>query len=274
MNAIVVTGPSAHSGTPLDAERLARMAAELREAVGRLTAPQLREFGADVVADLGRSLTRRVVKIGHLLAGITRGVARESAGAVAATRGGRLAAHAAARREAAADALGSWSTRARVNAAALHQAFVRDPRESAIQMFVFTLAALAGSGGLDASGGASDVDLPFTAHDPHAALVTHSIFMGAALETMCLATVRLIDRVHAALPDQRDALWDSVHARCAPFAQTASRGLSAGVAYHLLIDGLVDPHRMPAGWSTEAWQLWLLTNAKVEGFDAATRRTA
>ncbi|CAN5254157.1 hypothetical protein BH10PSE17_BH10PSE17_16930 [soil metagenome] len=273
MTAAALPRAAASSSTPgaLDADRLARLAAELREAWGRTHAAQVREFAADVAGDLGRSVTRRVVKVGRLLASVSRGVHRESTGAIAAARDGRFAAHAAQRRDAAAGTISTWSTRARVNASTLRQAFARNPRESTIQLFVFTLAALAGSGGLDAQGGSPDIDLPFTAHDSHAALVTHSIFMGAALETMCLATVRLIDLVHAGLPDQRDPLWDRVHARSAPYARTASRGLSAGVAYHLLIDGLVDPHDVPAGWSSQAWQAWLLTNAKVEGFDAATR---
>ena len=63
------------------------------------------------------------------------------------------------------------------------------------------LPPLVVSGGPDGDGGAPDLDLMFGI-GAHRSVFSHSILMGASLETGLLALLRLTQLVHAKLPEK------------------------------------------------------------------------
>lgn len=77
--------------------------------------------------------------------------------------------------------------------------------------------------------------------DAHKSILTHSVLIGAALETGFLSLVQLVRLVHAKLPANHDPLWDSIAKHADAIAQAANTGASLGMSYHLLVDGLVQP---------------------------------
>lgn len=76
--------------------------------------------------------------------------------------------------------------------------------------------------------------------------------------------------VYQQLPAQHDPLWDSIHSQAANITLAASRGASIGMAYHLLVDGLVQPapyHDLPVSLPIEAHQTVFVVNATSEAVD-------
>ena len=96
------------------------------------------------------------------------------------------------------------------------------------------------------------------------------MLMGAALETGFLSLVQLVRLLHAKLPAGHDPLWDELVKHADSIAHTASTGVSIGMSYHLLVDGLVQPaayHGLPVSMPIEAHQTMLVANAAAEAVD-------
>jgi hypothetical protein len=79
------------------------------------------------------------------------------------------------------------------------------------------------------------------------------------------------------LPELHDPLWDSIDSQAANITLAASRGASIGMAYHLLVDGLVQPapyHDMPVSLPIEAHQTVFVVNAAGEAADVLHKPSA
>lgn len=82
----------------------------------------------------------------------------------------------------------------------------------------------------------------------HRSILSHSILMGAALETAFLSLLRLVRLVHSKLPADHAKGWDDLLRQSDPILRGAIAGAGVGMAYHLVIDGLVQPaalHDLP-----------------------------
>ena len=104
----------------------------------------------------------------------------------------------------------------------------------------------------------------------HRSILSHSILMGAALEAGLLSLLGLVQLVHGKLPALHDPLWDSIHRQATSITLAASRGASIGMAYHLLVDGLVQPapyHDLPVSLPMAAHQTVFVVNAAGEAAD-------
>ena len=83
------------------------------------------------------------------------------------------------------------------------------PREAVPQLLVLVATSIVVSGGPDGDGGAPDLDLMFGI-DAHRSILSHSILMGAALETGFLSLVHLVRLLHTKLPADHDPLSEAV----------------------------------------------------------------
>jgi uncharacterized protein YifE (UPF0438 family) len=149
-----------------------------------------------------------------------------------------------------------------------------NPRDEALRIGAFALTALVASGGLDGDGGLPDTDIAIMGIDAHRAPLTHSIVAGAACETLLNCFIRLALHLHQHLPPHHDPVWDQFAGRSKDLLDAASRGVSVGLAYHLLIDGLAQPaayHGLPLQMPMEVHQALQAANGLAEAADAAAR---
>ena len=155
---------------------------------------------------------------------------------------------------------------------ALYNAVVADPRGTAPQLITMVVSALVVSGGPDGDGGAPDLDL-MLGIDAHRSIFSHSILMGATLETGLIAIVSLANQVHGYLPNDHDPAWDMLSAHLGQIGNSALRGMSVGLAYHLAFDGIVEPAAykdLPVDDAPmAAHEGVILTNAAAEAVDAS-----
>jgi hypothetical protein len=115
------------------------------------------------------------------------------------------------------------------------------PREFVPRLMAASLAFYAGSGGLDGDGGLADSDLELFGIGGHRSILTHSIVAGAAAETALVGMVLFVRKAHAYLPRSHDPVWDVILSRSHTFGEDARHAMSAGLAFHLGIDTLVEP---------------------------------
>lgn len=147
-----------------------------------------------------------------------------------------------------------------------------NPAQVAPRMLATVLLSVAVSGGADANGGAPDLDL-MLGIEAHRSIFSHSIIMGALLETGIFSLIRLIQIVHAKLPRHHDPFWDGALEQAEAILDAARAGVSLGMAYHLLGDGLAQPapyKDLPFPMPMEAHQAIFTANGVAELANAAS----
>ena len=152
---------------------------------------------------------------------------------------------------------------------ALKAALQENPKENAPDLIVGVLAFLAASGGPDADGGFPDLDLVI-GFGAHRSIFTHSILSGAAIETGLYSIATLIGIVQKNLTLGHDPLWDTIHQNKDTYLSAESKGVSAGIAYHLFVDGTVQTgsyHDFPIPMTSEGHQGLFVANAAAEALD-------
>jgi hypothetical protein len=80
----------------------------------------------------------------------------------------------------------------------------------------------------------------------------------------------LVQLTHSKLPEKHDPIWDILHVHSRDIAKAAAQGISVGIAYHLLIDGLAQPapyHDFPISMPIEAHQGVFVVNSTGEAMD-------
>jgi hypothetical protein len=150
---------------------------------------------------------------------------------------------------------------------------VDDPATNAPRVFAAFLGFYAGSGGIDGDGGIPDLDL-LAGIDAHRSILTHSIIAGIVAEGLLLAITDLAGEIHDRLPLNHDKFWDQLAQAGAPIAAALGSGASAGIAYHLLWDSVIEPapyHHLPVSIPMEGHEAIMGTSGVAEAVHAANR---
>lgn len=148
------------------------------------------------------------------------------------------------------------------------QATRENPAEFLPGLLCAGLGFYAGSGGLDGNGGIPDLDISLLGIGAHRSLFTHSIIAGIGLETLCLASLSLFTSVYYNLPENHQPFWDTLHQKLEANGMLFLLGGSAGIAYHLAVDAMVQPaplHDIPFSMPIEGHQTVIAMNAMAEG---------
>ncbi|MBU6257878.1 MAG: DUF413 domain-containing protein [Burkholderiales bacterium] len=246
------------------------MAAELLFAIRQTDRSDLAFLGVAVVGDWGGAVTRRAKGLFDLASSLAKGAVKEVQGGIEASERSGLPEHLLGRGKCAWQASEAFVSRMARTAGDLILELREDPSEAGPRLLTLVLAALASGGGVDGDGGAPDLDIPLFGIGAHRSPFTHSILMGATLETAIYALTRLVVCVHKNLPAQHDPVFDKFLAGAAPLVDAAARGASVGIAYHLLVDGLAQPaayHGLPFPMPMMAHQTILAMNGVAEGAD-------
>ena len=257
---------------PAYRNRADRLTAELRIALNALNHRQMANWGVDAASMTGHLFVRRVMRLGQGIARLGRGTLAEAKDALEAARNGRLMEHSKQRSKAFVDTVKEISERASKQAAAFG-AMVKDP-EQLPEAVVTVLAALVSSGGLDGDGGIPDLDLQMGI-GAHRSIFTHSIIAGSVVEGSLYAVATLVGLTHSHLPAVRDPLWDMIDRNRDRFLTAITAGMSAGLAYHLLIDGTLQPaayHDLPIHMPLAGHEAILDANAAAEAADIPRKK--
>lgn len=249
--------------------RLSVMTQELRYAWNHSEQNVLLEWCGSVMGMFVALTQRRAKNLLKLVDRVLVAGAVEGGKALRAHRDKRLAEHLSGRGKSGYQALREYVRKSRDTTAALIQSLRDKPSTTGPQLFVLVVSSLMASGGVDGDGGAPDLDLMFGI-DAHRSVLSHSILMGAALETAVLSLVSLLALVHQNLPPQHDPRWDQLLACSEGLGNAATRGASLGMAYHLLVDGLLQPaayHGLPVSMPMEIHQAAFVTNGVAEAAD-------
>lgn len=234
---------------------------------------ELLEWGADVSSKLPNVMFRRIKNIGTLLETVYYTFLNEFEYGLDAHHNNELVNH-----------LGTRATTIKNNSVesisntyedliALKTALINNPKETAPELIVSAIAFLSAAGGLDGDGGIPDMDLLFGI-GAHRSIFTHSIISGAVLETLLYGLATFTGIIHKNLPDDHDAIWDLIHQNKDRYLEKIAQGASAGIAYHLLIDGTLQPaayHDLPISLPMECHDVILESNAITEGLDVKNK---
>ena len=265
-NAPAAGSPTAGRLTP----RLDQLSFELVHAWDRSDSKVLKQWSLGAAQTFGTALTRRAKNLVGLVAAVGKGSWNEAGDAAAAYRDDRLPEHLGSRTRAAYDTGADYAASMRLVAAQTASLLRTRPREALPQFLALVATSVLVSGGPDGDGGAPDLDLMFGI-GAHRSLFSHSVLMGAALETSFLSLVSLVRLVYTKLPEPHDAIWDSLCGQADSIARAASAGASLGMSYHLLVDGLLQPaayHGLGVPLPMEAHQAIFVANGAAEGIDA------
>lgn len=254
-------------------QRARQLYDELTFAVGRIERATLKDWSQRSALRLLSLATRRVGGVAQLGRLLGRVGARELSQLWIASRQRRLFGHVGDRAAAAVDSTVELGNDGAQLVMHIGRAIRANPRQTAPAVLGALLGFGAGSGGLDGNGGIPDLDL-LLGIDAHRSLLTHSVLAGIVVEGLILALADLAAEVHGQLPHDHDALWDALAKAGAPLAGSLAMSASAGLAWHLLVDALIQPgayHDLPFSMPMEGHQTVLAANGLAEGVDAAQR---
>ncbi|MDP2792918.1 MAG: hypothetical protein Q8O25_02365 [Sulfurisoma sp.] len=254
-------------------QRSRRLYDELGFALSRLERDALAGWGRRSGGRLLLLTGRRVGGLAKLASLLARAGGGELLGLLEAYRQRRLSGHVGDRSAAAIDGTLAIGREGKRMVAGVARALARDPKANAPAVLGALLGFGAGSGGLDGNGGLPDLDL-LAGIGAHRSPLTHTLVAGIVVEGLLLALADLAAEVHGRLPVDHDPLWDALAKIGRPLTINLAIGTSAGLAYHLLVDALVQPgayHGLPIKMPMEAHQAGLAINGLAEGADAAAR---
>jgi Protein of unknown function, DUF len=149
----------------------------------------------------------------------------------------------------------------------LYRELLTNPSDAAPKLLVLALVSIAASGGVDGDGGLPDSDIPLMGIGAHRSPFTHSIIIGSLLEAALRLLMRIVITSHKNLPVNHDPLWDGIASQSVNILNAAGKGASIGIAYHLMIDAVVQPgayHGLPFDMPIEAHQMLTAINSTSE----------
>lgn len=158
----------------------------------------------------------------------------------------------------------------------LGQCLLNNPREQLPRVMLLVGTGLLSSGGLDGDGGVPDTDIPLFGVGAHRSPLTHSFFIGAALEAFAIVLVRSICVVHKNLPAKRHPAWEAFTPKLIEGIETARSGAALGLAYHFMVDGLLQPapyHGLPIEMPLDVHQAIFVASGVSESMSAGPRCT-
>lgn len=227
--------------TGFDRTRLDRMAGELRHAYNRLPPSTAASWATTVVKRLGVSFTRRVGNVVDLSIFLLEKTGELVIDFSKAVVGGKAIEHLKQRGSV------GWASGTKLFESSSNtlRSLIADlrskPRDIAPELLVSALAFFVVGGGLDGDGGVPDLDIELFGIGGHRSIFTHSIVAGTIIETSLYSLIDLVVIAHNHLPDHHDPLWDTILKRSQSITEGAVRGSSAGLAYHLAVDAVVQP---------------------------------
>ena len=254
--------------------RISRLGDELAHAWSETDPQDVKQWLRGSARIFPQVLGRRVKGVVKLTVSVTRGVYEESRDVIAAAVRKELSEHLQTRVTAASDGARELASNTWAFSRALTEAFKQDPGRAVPQFATLVLTSLLVSGGVDGNGGAPDADIVLLGIGAHRSPLTHSILMGAALETGLLSFLALVNVIHDKLPTSHDPFWDALRARSDDIVNAAATGVSVGMAYHLFVDGVAQPapyQDLPISMPMEAHQTVFVVNAAAEAIHAGTR---
>lgn len=268
-NPVAVAAPVVSA--PFDSARLRRMVSELKHAYRNMPPAEAKQWTARLLKRFGSTFARRVGNLVDLSAFVLEAAGGELIDASRALWRGRGAEYASRRYSDLSGATLAAVERGGASARKLVVAFKAKPGEVGSGLMVAALAFYVGSGGFDGDGGAPDLDIDLFGIGGHRSIFTHSIVTGAVVETSLFGLVDFVGTSHQYLPDGHDPLWDEIRQRSVAIAGQAVRGASAGLAYHLAVDSLLQPGTykdLPFSAPLEIHQAIAGASAASEGVEA------
>ncbi len=254
-------------------ERLRLLSNELLHAWDHTDAATAQQWGLMAASTFRTALKRRATNVFKLAGLLGTAAVTETAMALDAYREDRLRRHLGDRAAGTLATGADLAVRVKVATSKAAQLVRSEPRDAVPQLLVLVVTSLVVSGGPDGDGGAPDLDLLFGI-DAHRSILSHSILMGSALEAGILSLVQLVQLLHVKLPLEHDPVWDRIASQADSLAQAANLGASTGMAYHLFVDGLLQPaayRDLPIAMPMEAHQAVFVANAVGEAVDVANK---
>lgn len=248
---------------------------ELQLALSKIDSKDLKEWGFNSASRLPLITMRRIKGIGSLAKNIASGFSDECKDAFSAWKLGRLGVHLEKRAAVGIDGSIDLYNNVVRTVELLGKALILDPKANAPGVLALALGFYTGSGGQDGNGGVPDTDIAMFGIGDHRSLFTHSIISGIVIEASILALADLAGIVCEKIPrNQRDPFWDKLNTIKVDVANQLSASVSAGIAYHLAVDGILQPapyHDLPFSAPIEAHQAIFNMFAATEALDVVKR---
>ena len=257
----------------LQPTRFERMAQELSYALLHTSGSDMTNLLAHLAKDGGSAVVRRVTGVVELTGKLLTGTVSELEGVFHAYAADRLAQHIGTRIGIASAITTNAVSNGAKSFASLVNEIRTNPTDAAPKLLVLVLTSVIASGGVDGNGGMPDLDIPLMGIGEHRSPLTHSILIGSLLETALLLLMRIVLCTHKNLPEQHDPLWEGLVHQSVGILRSAGKGASIGIAYHLMVDAVVQPgayHGMPFDMPLEAHQTIFAANSVAEGLSAKT----
>lgn len=160
---------------------------ELKLALSRTTADDLKAWSTESVGRVPTITKRRIRNVGALVSGLGKAVGEEVGHGVHAWRRGVFASHLGQRTAAGIDTTLDFGKRTWRALELVSKAVLDDPKKNAPGVLALALGFIAGSGGVDGNGGVPDTDIAMFGIGDHRSLFTHSIIAGIVVESSILA---------------------------------------------------------------------------------------
>ena len=256
-------------------DQQARLFDELKLALSRTTAEDMKSWGSAAAGRLPAIGKRRIKNFGSLISSIAKATGREVQSAVNAMKDGQFGSHLGQRTAAGINGTIDLGKQVWRVVGAVGNSVMDDPKKNAPGVLALALGFIAGSGGVDGNGGVPDTDIAMFGIGDHRSLFTHSIIAGIVVEGSILALADLAGIVCDKLPvGERSGFWDQLSSAKDQIAGQLAAGASVGIAYHLAVDATLQPAAykdLPISMPMEAHQMLFALNAAVEGQDASRR---
>jgi hypothetical protein len=253
-----------------------QMASELRHAYRKLSSADASEWLGRMITRFGFIAARRVRNLGGMALTVVEVTGEEILGLIKAILENRTGDHVAKRVGHGSRKAADFVNGVRSKAAPLIAELKKNPAEVAPDLLIVALSFYVAGGGFDGDGGIPDSDIALLGIDAHRSIFTHSIVAGAVVETALYSLVDFIAIAHKHLPREHDPRWTLIHDRFERAAASGAKGMSLGLAYHLGVDGLIQPgayHDIPFEMSMNGHQAILTANAAAEGMDSLQKGT-
>lgn len=244
-----------------------RMAQELNHAIRHASGADMTKLMGHLASDAGSALVRRVTGLWDLAGKMIVGTVNELDGMLNAYSADQLTAHLGYRVGTASAITTNALSNGAKSLSSLISELKANPSEGAPKLLVLVLSSVLASGGVDGNGGVPDLDIPLMGIGAHRSPFTHSILIGSLLETALLLLTRIVLCTHKNLPSDHDPLWDGIARQSVSILNSAGKGASIGIAYHLMVDAVVQPgayHGMPFPMPIEAHQSIFAANSVAE----------
>jgi hypothetical protein len=249
---------------------------EVRWALGRLEARDIRAWGLTSAKRVPGLSWRRVKSLGKTVKAVTVFALSETGQAIGAACRGKLLNHLGRRTVDAVETVGGAAVTVCEKGWEWTNVLINHPQRFAEDALPVALGFAIGSGGLDGDGGIPDLDIAALGIGGHRSIFFHSVIAGMVVEMLLLSLVDFTRIVCEKLPEEeRSPVWDTILDHADNICFKAGIGTSLGIAYHLGVDGLVQPapyHDFPIPMSMPEHQAVFVANAAAEAHDAARRQ--